>query len=335
MRTRSVELPILKPWFGTYHCHGSGDAALYRNPTMLKWHLNQSVALVCSTRFLEGYTSPEVNVELTSVQENPYLDRVCYPLRYLGRAANAVICSLLEDGYYVYYHGVDDYYIPGKTWHNERHFIHDGLICGYDQSEKTYSIFAYDDRWIYRVFQTPQSAWEAGRRYAFGQEHYGFIYGIRPRDDNEIVDLDLPQIHARLETYLQRSCSVADIQQPPYVYGIAVHDYIDAYLAKLIDGSVPYERMDRRVFRLIADHKEVMLKRLKGVEDRLSLGNDASVQYQSVVRQSDKMRMLYAAHHMQRRDTLLSTVRIMLHDVQMQEEMILAEFTEKMGAALK
>ena len=38
------------------------------------------------------------------------------------------------------------------------------------------------------------------------------------------------------------------------------------YIDKLYDGSIPYDRMDRRVFRLIWEHKKIMLERIEAME---------------------------------------------------------------------
>ena len=58
-----------------------------------------------------------------------------------------LIRSLIDNGYYVAFGGVDDYYMEGKSWYQEKHFDHDGLIVGYDQNDKTYTIYAYDQNW--------------------------------------------------------------------------------------------------------------------------------------------------------------------------------------------
>ena len=42
-------------------------------------------------------------------------------------------------------------------------------------------------------------------------------------------------------------------------FGIIVHQFIADYVSRLYKGSVPYERMDRRIFRVIWEHKKAML----------------------------------------------------------------------------
>lgn len=77
------------------------------------------------------------------------------------------------------------------------------------------------------------------------------------------------------------------------------------YVGKLFDGSIPYERMDRRVFRMLWEHKKVMLERLTAAEHALGLRPAVSTKYSEIVREANAMRMLYASHHMRRRDCVL------------------------------
>lgn len=63
--------------------------------------------------------------------------------------------DMLDNGFYVAFSGVDDFYIEGKSWYKEQHFNHDGLIIGYNDENKTFSIVAH--RWIFTAFETSQA----------------------------------------------------------------------------------------------------------------------------------------------------------------------------------
>ncbi len=71
---------------------------------------------------------------------------------------NPIIRAMLDKGIYVAFSNVDDYYIEGKSWYKERHFSHDGLLCGYDRNDKTYCMYAYDSKWMYRKFGRRKAA---------------------------------------------------------------------------------------------------------------------------------------------------------------------------------
>lgn len=111
--------------------------------------------------------------------------------------------------------------------------------------------------------------------------------------------------------------------------GIVVHDYIAKYVGKLYDGSIPYEKIDRRVFRMIWEHKKVMLERIALIEDALSLDHAISENYRSVVREADNCRMLYAAHHMKQRNAVLPIIQKKLLSLKAKEQELLTEVLEK------
>ena len=113
------------------------------------------------------------------------------------------------------------------------------------------------------------------------------------------------------------------------VYGIVVHDYIAKYVGKLYDGSIPYEKIDRRVFRMIWEHKKVMLERIAMIEEALSMDHSISENYRSVVLIANNCRMLYASHHMKQRDSVLPIIQKKLLALKDKEQELLTELLEK------
>jgi hypothetical protein len=90
--------------------------------------------------------------------------------------------------------------------------------------------------------------------------------------------------------------------------------------------------MDRRVFRLIWEHKKVMLERIKLIENSLNLDNSVSEKYVSLVKNADMMRMLYASHHMKRRDEVLPIIQKMLLELMQDERELLNRLVMMMEA---
>lgn len=301
-----VELPLIEPVYQTYHYQGSGSAILKNNPSIRNWYLNEIMNLRCNRKFLRGYTSPEITIEGSRYSANPYLEQIWMPLRFTKGYVNPIIREILNNGYYALFGGIDDFYIPGKSWYNERHFAHDGLICGYNQDDRTYCIYAYDTNWIYQKFWTPQKAFNIGCEAIVNQGRIPAITAIKPT--SEVVAFSPEIACEKILEYLDSSFEKYPIEGEGTVFGVVVHAYIAEYVAKLYDGSIPYERMDRRVFRMIWEHKKVMLERIQAVEQALNMDNSFSNSYQIVVSEANTMRMLYASHHMRRRDSVLPTI---------------------------
>lgn len=322
-----VELPLISPMYGTYQHQGTSTAILVDNPSIRNHILNQVLIPRCTRRFLSGYTCPELDILGASWRENPYLEKINYPMQFLGGHIHFVIRKLLDAGYYVFFHGIDDYYIKGKSWYKERHFGHDGAICGYNKEDKTYCIYAHDSNWIYRKFWTPQQGFEEGRVAMFKKGVYANICGLKPKPDQ--VEFSAETALKNIAEYLDSNLEKYPETEEGNVYGIAVNDYISKYIGKLLDGSIPYERKDRRIFRLIWEHKKVMLERIQCIEKKLEIGSDISEEYSPLIYEAETIRMIYASYVQKRRDTLLPTIQEKLISLKNQEERILSELIIK------
>lgn len=329
----SVNLPIARPIYSSYHYQGNGGAVLSENPSVRNWYLNRVMNLKCSRQFLYGITSPFVSVKESSADENPYIEKIWFPMERLGSDVHRIIRRLLDDGYYVAFDCIDDYYVKGKSWYHERHFMHDGMICGYDQNDRTYTIYAYDASWVYRPFKTTQRAFEAGRSSAFAKGCYGSVCGLKVKKD--IVELNPGEICERLKEYMSSTLDMYPLYDDEKVYGIAVHDYVAMYVNYLADQRVQYDRMDRRVFRLLWEHKKVMLERIIAVEEKLRMNREVSSQYADVVKEADNLRMMYASHNMKPRFSILLPIKDRLIELRKTEEKLLKRFIEKTEGAMK
>ena len=329
---KRVELPLVEPFYSTYHPQGTAGAIIGANPTVRNWFLNEAVNLRCTNWFLRGYTTPDINIVGSSWTEIPHIEDRWISMRFHKGYINAVIREFLDNGYYVYYNGVDDFYVEGKGWYKERHFSHDGTICGYDQENKTYCLYAYDTNWQFNKFWTSQRSFNLGREKSW---HTGFfeqyIYGLKVKDD--IVAFEPNTALQRIEEYLDVPYEINPTEGDKTVYGIVVQDYIVLYLQRLYDGSIPYERMDRRVFRLIWEHKRGMLERIERIEQALELEPEFSRHYAPLVKQADAMRTLYAIHHRKRRDSVLPAIQKQLAVLSKEEMTILGELLEKAKGA--
>lgn len=136
--------------------------------------------LLCTKRFLSEYSSPEMYILNSSWIECPYIEKQWYGLRFVNGYINYVIKQMVNDGYYVCFSGVDDYYLEGKSWYHKRHFAHDGLIFGYDSDSKTYLVYAYDSDWVLSKLTISMKSFEKGRKAEIEKERYGYICGLKP-----------------------------------------------------------------------------------------------------------------------------------------------------------
>ncbi len=330
---KHIELPLIEPIYKTYHYQGSATAIIGNNPTIKNWYMNQVMNLTCGRRFLYGYTTPEITIAKSYWSSNPYLEKKRITKQSIDGVVDLAIKEMLSRGYYIYFSGVDDYYVQGKSWYGERHFSHDGLICGYDQEEVSYCIYAHDINWVYQKFWTPQKGFYAGRAAMEGKGVYGKVYALKAKD--EFVEFSPDVAFTKLREYLNSNNEIYPFEGEDRVYGIVVHDYIAEYISRLYNREIPYDRMDRRVFRVIWEHKKAMLERISLIEKSLDMDSTVSEQYSFLVSEADMMRMLYASHYMKRRDSVLPVIKKKLLALKEKEQELLTGLVEKMGEGIK
>lgn len=326
MMKKRIELPLIEPIYSTYQYQGPAGAILFTNPSIRNWYLEQILMLSCTKKFLNGYTTPEVTVVNSSWTVNPYLERQWYSMKYLGGYTQYVIKNLLDDGFYVCFTEIDDYYMQGKSFYGKRHFRHDGMICGYDMEDRSYWVYAYDADWVYRKFKMPQSCFEEGRRSMFRENFFGNICGIKPKATEVTFSLD--EAFSAIDRYFDSTFEKYPESDTAPALGTIVHEYIAKYLDKLADGTIPYERTDWRIFRLIFEHKRLMHERLGRIEKELSIAPHYSVEYEPLVKEGNHLRMLYASHRMKRRDTVLPVLKKRLLAIRESEAHILGELRD-------
>lgn len=330
---KRMERILTEPIYQTYNNQGSGSVVLAENPSIRNWYLNEVMNLQCSRKFLNGFTSPEINIENSSWEKNPYLERKWIPWQFMKGYINLVIRESIDKGYFMVFRGIDDFYVEGKSWYREKHNPHDGLICGYDQNEKSYCICAYDNNWRYQKFWTAQKGWNRGRKEGIKEKAQMYYCAIKPKKEEVLFQPEL--VRRNLEIYLDSSMEKYPMEGEEKVFGVVVHRYLAHYVEKLADEKIPYERMDRRVFRLIWEHKKVMLERIKMLELRGFSVEEEVRLYEEIVKKADFMRMLYASHHKKRRDSVLPILHQGVLELMEEETRILYDLSETLRKELK
>lgn len=323
---KKVILPIVEPVFSTYHNQGSVGAAMAENPSLKNWYLNESVMLFCSKRFLSGYTTPEVSVKSTALFTVGCMEHIWTSTKFLNGHSTAIIKNMIDNGYYVAFDGVDDYYLEGKTWYKKRHFAHDGMIYGYDDIQKTYNIFAYNQDWLYSGFEISQKSFLKAQKSGRKLSSKGSLTAFKPKALTEDIRIDPKHIAFLLKIYLDPNIGKQWLDTEKYIHGLEVYDNLCIYLNMVEEGSIPYEKIDWRIFRVIWEHKKVMYDRIRAVEEQINCNNGISKAYAEVVKTCDDIRLIYATYVMRRRDPLLQIIKSKLMKIKDLEKELVSKF---------
>lgn len=329
----AVSLPFFVPVFATVQGSIASSLALAKNETGYNAILNQCATVACKRRSLHDFSSYEIYVPGLAPECFACLERYALSLRFAAPYAHELIKRMLREGYYVNYTLIDDFYIPGKSWYGERHLSHDGIICGYDDSDMTYSIAAYDSEWKFSLIRAPQESLMRGIESSMEMGEMGELIAVRMRDGR--VELDIDMILKKVRGYMD-----SDLQKyPPEVnkkaQGAVIYDYLMKYMDALSDGSVSHDRMDWRALRPVWEHKRCMLDRIRAVESKLSMNDSISKDYEPLIALSDELRMMYAFYHRKPRVSALGRIRVGLSELKERELAILEKFVKETEERLK
>ena len=325
----SVLLPFEMPLFATTQSSAAASFAMIGHSTAHYQTLNQATNICCSRKFIKGFTTPLVYIPNIQIFSYTFMERYGVSLRHTKKYCIDIIKQMIDEGFYVYYVKVDDFYIPGKSWYGTRHMHHNGIICGYDDEDGTISIAAYNINWVFSLIRIPQKAFIEALESSLEAGEYGTITAYKIKD-NTVAEINEGEMLKFLREYMDSSFEKYPIDEEGEVRGCVVHDYLAMYIDKLKDGSIPYEKMDWLALRPVWEHKKCMLDRIKAVEDKNGWGDDLSTRYLPVVEKANRIRIMYAMYHKNHNDTLLDKLHDGLLDISKNDKELVSEFITKL-----
>lgn len=325
----SVSLPFCVPVVAFTPAYAAPGIAMNGHPTAYNGYLNQCTTLNCNRRFLTGFTSPQVSMPRAGIYSFNYLEKYGVASRFGHPFYKTIIKQMIDEGFYIYFGGVDDFYLPGKSWYGIRHMSHDGVICGYDDNDQTYSVAAYDINWIYNLIRIPQECFIEGLNACIENKQYGAITAYKMRE-NTVVNLDEKMILRYLKDYINKTIDKYPLDQQGGVEGIAVQDFLALYLDKIKEGFIPADKMDWRALRPVWEHKKCMLDRIKAIEEKRGWDSELSSKYAPLVDDSNRVRMMFAMYHKTQKGSLLDKMKNGILTFKDKEYEILKDLIQRM-----
>lgn len=154
---------------------------------------------------------------------------------------------------------LDEYYIEGLSAFGKYSFIHESLVYGFDENDKTISLMSFREgkpTLIYATIDTIEKAWEK----AYNNNHMVQLFEFWP--DGNGYSLDIEHICKSLQDYLSGRNSSEDFkyiaQVENGVFGSKIYNEI------LSDNDNRNRFLkDFRIAFLIKEHKECMLFRIE------------------------------------------------------------------------
>lgn len=308
----SILLPVDldKLYFSSYNYSGCANIVADANPMSNNWYYNNSISICCDEESGVMPYSPNVKISGLKMEDFSFVDLVAIPNSFIVNCAFELIYSMLQNGYYVYFDGVDDYYIEGKTNYHIRHSEHDGMITGYDAEHERFSVAAYSLNNKFECFYTPANSISIGINSILDKGWNGTITAAKPMP--YIIELDIKRIKEQLIQY----CDVSYKPKPFVSQGIAICECIVEYL-----NSCEY--VDIRQFRMLWEHKKCMLDRIFAIENALKLTPDYSNKYKEVPDVSRRIMLLCEKYNMTSDRSIIPRIIENMREIKQTEHAVL------------
>lgn len=266
MEKKEVYLPICVPKFSTYNYLAAAGIVGQQHPQCEEWYVSNCIQVQCS-KFVE---SQELNltIHIGQIFDMPFLDIIEHRQSYVLNNLFDYIRNSINNGYYLYFTNADDFFIKNKSYYNNSHFHHDGLITGFNDIDYTYCISAYNSNFVFSNFICDQLSFAEGYNYGYRMSYetgrIPNMYEVKPNLNIVLPELDRNKIKHELLLYANPSLSNELIEDEHTAFGINVYKEIQSYLNYLINLDNKTKIIDKRLFRLLFEHK-------KNVGDAISI----------------------------------------------------------------
>lgn len=242
----------------------------------------------------------------------------------------------IDLGCYLYMK-LDEYYIPHREAYHNFHFLHDNLIIGYGED---YFIFVgYDEYGFCSEKKININAFleglENNRPDINKNQWQDSIYFLRYAEADYAFNINL--VKTSLGDFLYSECSMDKIKQnsnplEDTVFGIKIYDKVDEYLNILInEGNIFWGgiNIDNRVFRIIMEHKNLMVERMKMIQLKNGGVGDLLEQYQKTNKLATAMHYTAIKYQLSANKNLLNKLRDGIVQIKQDDVKILGELYKR------
>ena len=220
----------------------------------------------------------------------------------------------IDADYYVQV-DADFYFLPDRQHFQQRHFLHELLISGYDLEEETVHVSGFDARGVYAhswvAHATVEQSISTPKQTFFEEyEKQGtsvpdwlrdsmlerprlFLYRYIPQGEYEF---DVEAVAEQLQDYLHSADTAQRFRmlanpRPDGLWGMATYEYLSDLLSRLPSGEQNGSAIPLRTFW---EHKKCMLDRLRYMESGGYLGpaNEFSRAFEELVKKAQQLRLI-------------------------------------------
>lgn len=285
-------LPYLEPTYCTYNYMACLDVCAQGDPRMDNWVLNYYTSWCCEKNETGDPKVPSVRIPHSQIWRVPsFFNHYKIPKKYIQNCHVKLFKDFLDDGCYIYFNGVDDYYLQIKASYKRRHYPHDGMITGYDEEKKVYYVSTYIKTGKFENVEVPvgefSRAWHS--RYMDNDAQGADVIGLK-LDPSKNYEPSIDKILEDIRLYVASEVTEQH-KRHDSVFGLAVYDELKNFFRAVVQDGYPC--YDKRLFRLIYEHKLSMYRRLEYLNKEGIVSSEIVEAYKTVLDTANKTYMLH------------------------------------------
>ena len=306
------ELTISEPMLKTYQYSAYLEIIGSNDQRTNNWIMNNYIEWNC--------ISDCINPNLCIIDANPwetvpFILKNTIELKLLVSDIQNYIHKMLDNDYYVMLTGIDEFFLESSRFFLTKHYLHDILIYGYDKSN--YSVAGYTQNRKFEFYHFPKTDIKLAIESELAQRnYYSAISALKLKSTKEFpYNIDLNTILNQINNYLYSICRANSPSN--LIYGVDVYDFI-------IDKACNNNSLDLKIFRLIKEHKYIMLNRLKLINQKFkSFPYILIDEYEIVLKKAELVFMLAIKFNMTQKKQLIVSIRENLTNIKKLEIKIL------------
>lgn len=255
----------------------------------------------------------------------PFIDIYSLPKAFLLANWNNSIIDFLTDlintDFYIFIN-VDQYYIKKSVCYGKKHFFHELLIFGYNQTRKVF--YAADNFEYGKYVQVEIPYDEIEIAYNNLQSKYGYetdINFLRPNNKSSIP-ISLDRIITGIEFYLSSQPIYTD-HDYDCVYGIQTISHLHDSLNEIVPGMF----LDIRPFHVMYEHKMLMRMRVEYLLKK-ELHNNLIEKFAFLEEGYIALRNIVIKYNYTNNTKLINSIQGKLKEYMIIEEDVLGRFLE-------
>ena len=221
------------------------------------------------------YDDCDFFIEALVIKHNPYNIDTEDPYRHLVN----LILKKLKEGFFVKGH-YDEFYISCKSAYKQRHYVHDYLLCGYNEEGRYFIGLGYTATGFYEYYHVSfeemyQSLIWSSENELVNPGHDLVRYEFLKVKPNRSYITDISLIKNELFNFLNPQHMNTD----KFLYGVDAYRFYIEHME---------EELDLRCVRVLMEHKKIMRSRLEHLRDKMQIGvGDFIASYKAIEREAE------------------------------------------------